>query len=253
MAKLFWSAAFPKGNLESMDRQKILIVEDDSAIRQGIVDALTFAGYDTLEAGDGVAGMDMAIRVDCDLILLDLVLPGHEGLEIVAAVRDTRPTLPVIILTARGEEDDRVRGLTVGADDYMVKPFSVKELLARIEAVMRRTAERPTDVRTVAFPGGEADLEKCEVRYEGGGSCTLTEREAHLLRYLARHAGRPVSRDEILSRVWRLNPKGIAETRTIDVHVASLRAKLRDDQPPQKVIVTVRGKGYMFAGEEAVP
>ena len=125
-----------------MDRHKILIVEDDSAIRRGIVDALDFAGYETLEAGDGVVGMDMAIRVDCDLILLDLVLPGHEGLEILEAVRDTRPTLPVIILTARGEEDDRVRGLTLGADDYMVKPFSVKELLARIEAVMRRSADR---------------------------------------------------------------------------------------------------------------
>ena len=229
-----------------MARQRILIVEDDAAIRQGIVDALEFEAYPTLQAGDGDAGLEMAVTCACDLLLLDLVLPGKDGLEILREVRATRPTLPVIILTARGEESDRVEGLRLGADDYVVKPFSVKELLARVEAVLRRSPERPSDVREVFFPGGGADLARREVRFEDGERRELSERESELLRYLACNAGRAISREEILSRVWRMNPNGI-ETRTIDMHVARLREKLRDDPASPRVIVTVRGKGYMFA------
>jgi DNA-binding response OmpR family regulator len=229
-----------------MGKQRILIVEDDAAIRRGIVDALQFEGYATLEAADGNKGLQMAVTVECDLILLDLVLPGKDGLEILREVRATRPTLPVIVLTARGEEGDRVEGLRLGADDYVVKPFSVRELLARVQAVLRRSPERPTDVRDVKFPGGVADLARREVRYDGGDRSELSEREAELLRYLASNPGRVVSRDEILSRVWRMNPQGI-ETRTIDMHIARLREKLRDDPADPKVIVTVRGKGYMLA------
>jgi DNA-binding response OmpR family regulator len=229
-----------------MGRQRILIVEDDAAIRQGIVDALQFEGYATLEAADGNKGLQMAVTVECDLILLDLVLPGKDGLEILREVRATRPTLPVIVLTARGEEADRVEGLRLGADDYVVKPFSVRELLARVQAVLRRSPERPTDVRDVKFPGGVADLARREARYDGGDRSELSEREAELLRYLASNRGRVISRDEILSRVWRMNPQGI-ETRTIDMHIARLREKLHDDPADPKVIVTVRGKGYMLA------
>ncbi|MFH1266402.1 MAG: response regulator, partial [Planctomycetota bacterium] len=122
-----------------MSNQKILTIEDDPAIRRGIVDALRFAGYVPLEAARGDTGLDMALAREFDLLLLDLVLPGRDGLEILREVRRLRPTLPIIILTARGEEADRVRGLNDGADDYVVKPFSVKELLARVEAVLRRT------------------------------------------------------------------------------------------------------------------
>jgi DNA-binding response OmpR family regulator len=229
-----------------MGRQRILIVEDDAAIRRGIVDALQFEGYATLEAADGNKGLQMAVTVECDLILLDLVLPGKDGLEILREVRATRPTLPVIVLTARGEEGDRVEGLRLGADDYVVKPFSVRELLARVQAVLRRSPERPTDVRDVEFPGGVADLARREVRYDGGERSELSEREAELLRYLASNRGRVISRDEILSRVWRMNPQGI-ETRTIDMHIARLREKLHDDPADPKAIVTVRGKGYMLA------
>jgi DNA-binding response OmpR family regulator len=235
-----------------MARRRILVVEDDPAIRQGIVDALQFDGYTTLEAADGNAGLEMGVTVECDLILLDLVLPGRDGLEILREVRATQPTLPVIILTARGEESDRVEGLRLGADDYVVKPFSVKELLARVEAVLRRSPERPTDVVEVAFAGGTADLARREVTFEGGERAELSEREAELLRYLAANPGRAISRDEILSRVWRMNPNGV-ETRTIDMHVARLREKLRDDPAQPRVIVTVRGKGYMFAQPEAAP
>ncbi len=230
--------------------KRILIVEDDSAIRQGIVDAARFAGYDVLEACNGEDGLRMAVRVDYDLLLLDLVLPGHSGLEILAEVRTSRPTLPVIILTALGAEGDRVKGLTLGADDYVVKPFSVKELLARVEAVLRRTPERPSDVKTIAFPSGTADLDRRELRFDDGGRCELSEREADLLRYLAGNAGRAISREEILRRVWRMDPKGI-ETRTIDMHIARLREKLHDDSSEPQIVVTVRGKGYMFAPRRA--
>jgi DNA-binding response OmpR family regulator len=226
-----------------MARHTILAIEDDAAIRQGIVDALQFAGYTTLEAADGRRGLEMAVGCDCDLLLLDLVLPHKDGLDILAEVRVTRPTLPVIILTARGAEADRIRGLKLGADDYVVKPFSVGELLARVEAVLRRSPERPSDIATIRLPGGAADLARREVCFADGQRVELSEREAELLRYLACNPGRAISRDEILSRVWRLDPKGI-ETRTIDMHVARLREKLRDVSAPPRVIVTVRGKGY---------
>ena len=235
--------------LRDMPR-RILVIEDDSAIRRGIVDALRFKGYEPLEAGNGRDGLRMAQGGDCDLVLLDLVLPGPGGMEILRAVRESRPTLPVIILTAKGEENDRVQGLAGGADDYVVKPFSVKELLARVEAVLRRSPERPIDVATLTIPNGVVDLQRSEVRFDGGGRTELSEKEVELLRYLARNAGRAISRDEILSRVWRIDPRG-GETRTIDMHVARLREKLRDDPHEPRVILTVRGKGYAFGTPEA--
>lgn len=231
-----------------MSRGRILVVEDDPAIRRGIVDALHFEGYETHEAADGRTGRDRAIGVDCDLVLLDLVLPGGDGLEILRDVRATRPTLPVIIMTARGEEGDRVAGLRGGADDYVVKPFSVREMLARVEAVLRRSPERPGDVTVLRVPAGEVDLGRREVRFTDGGRQELSEREAELLRYLACNAGRAISRDEILARVWRMDPKGV-ETRTIDMHIVRLREKLRDDSTHPRLLLTVRGKGYMLARE----
>lgn len=223
----------------------ILTVEDDSAIRRGIVDALKYVGYGVLEAGHGDLGHEMAVRQTYDLLLLDLVLPGRGGLEILRAVRATRPTQPVIILTARGEENDRVEGLRAGADDYVVKPFSVKELLARVEAVLRRTPGRPADLSDVGIPGGTVDFARCELRFKDGERTELSEREVELLRYLANCSDRAVSRDELLANVWRISPDGLP-TRTIDMHVARLREKLRDDPAEPRVLLTVRGKGYMF-------
>ncbi len=233
-----------------MTKKTILTVEDDAAIRRGVVDALSFAGYEVLQAADGDAGMEMALRREYDLLLLDLVMPGKSGLEILAAVRDVRPTAPVIILTARGEEADRVDGLRLGADDYVVKPFSVKELLARVEAVMRRSPQRPTDVSELSVPAGIAHLERREIRCSDGSRVELSEREAELLRYLAAHPNRALARDEILASVWRIDPKGVS-TRTIDMHIARLREKLGDDPADPQVLVTVRGKGYMFALPES--
>ena len=237
---------FAYASMSFMDLKRILVVEDDSAIRRGIVDALQFAGYETLQAANGNDGLAQALRATFDLLLLDLILPGQSGFDILKATRESRPTLPVIILTARGEEADRVQGLRLGADDYVVKPFSVRELLARVEAVLRRSPERPNQVSRIPFRGGVADLARCEIRYRDGDRCELSEREVELLRYLASNAGRAISRDELLLRVWRLNPKRM-ETRTIDMHIANLRGKLRDDPDAPKVLLTVRGKGYMFA------
>jgi DNA-binding response OmpR family regulator len=225
-----------------MARRRILVIEDDEAIRMGLVDALGFDGFDTSEAGTYDAGLAAALRTPCDLLLLDLALPGGDGCDLLAEIRLTKPTLPVIILTARGHEDDRVKGLALGADDYVVKPFSVKELLARVAAVLRRSAERPADVGTIRFAGGAADLAAAELRFDGDPApVELSEREIALIRYLAANAGRVVSRAELLERVWRL-PSNQVRTRTIDMLVARLREKLRDEG----VIATIRGKGYRW-------
>ena len=229
-----------------MDAKRVLVVEDDSAIRRGLADALRFAGYEVLQAANGQEGMSQAMRATYDLLLLDLILPGQSGFDILRAVHEARPTLPVVILTARGEEDDRIKGLRLGADDYVVKPFSVRELLARVDAVLRRSPERPNPVDRFPLPDGVADLARREVRFNDGQRCELSEREVELLRYLASHPGRAISRGEILTRVWRLDPKHL-ETRTIDMHVAHLREKLRDNSTKPKVLLTVRGKGYMVA------
>jgi DNA-binding response OmpR family regulator len=224
----------------------ILTVEDDAAIRRGIVDSLRFVGFEVLQAGHGDLGREMAVQQTYDLLLLDLVLPGCSGLDILRCVRATRPTQPVIILTARGEEQDRVEGLRAGADDYVVKPFSVKELLARVEAVLRRSPARPSDIEQILVPGGAADLARREVRFKNGERCELSEREVELLRYLASHPQRAISREELLANVWRISPDGLP-TRTIDMHIVRLREKLRDDPARPRVLLTVRGKGYMFA------
>ena len=232
-----------------MQKRTVLVIEDDAAIRQGIVDALDYAGSAAVEAPDGHKGLALAADAECDLVLLDLVLPGPDGIEILKSIRTGRPTLPVIILTARGELGDRVKGLRLGADDYVVKPFSVKELLARVDAVLRRSPERPQEIVKIPIPGGVADLARREVRLKGGGREELTDREVSLLRYLAGNPGRAISREEILTRVWRLDPRGL-DTRTIDMHIVRLREKLRDDPDEPTIILTVRGVGYMFGDEK---
>ena len=231
-----------------MAATRILVVEDDSAIRRGVVDALRFQGYVVTEASRGDQAFAMALEPVYDLLLLDLILPGKQGLDILKEVRLAYPTLPVVILTARGDEADRVNGLKLGADDYVVKPFSVKELLARIEAVLRRSPERPLPAGEACFDSGKADLSTGEVRFKNGNTCRLFPMELDLLRYLASNPGRAVSREEILSRVWHMKLTG-AETRTVDMHVARLREKLQDDVDHPRVIKTIRGKGYLFAGD----
>lgn len=226
-----------------MEQPVILVIEDDPAVRRGIVDVLEYAGYSTLEAADGHAGMDAALTFHYRLLLLDLVMPGPSGFDILSALKKKRPGQPVIILSARGEENDRVRGLVNGADDYVVKPFSMKELLARVDAVLRRTCERSAPADERSFPGGTADFPGQLLRFDDGRNEALSEKEAQLLRYLMDANGRLVTREEILRQLWNLDPAR-TDTRTLDMHIMHLRGKLADKD--QRMLSTVRGKGWIW-------
>lgn len=227
----------------------ILVVEDDAAIRRGVVDMLRYNGYAVHEAPDGRAGLDLALAVDADLILLDIMMPHMDGMQVLAELRKARPAQPVIFLTARGEEEDRVRGLRLGADDYVVKPFGIDELIARVEAVLRRSPARPTSRQTLSIAGRAVDFDRREAVLPSGARRTLTEREAEVIGYLAANPGRAVSRDELLQRVWGLDPRG-THTRTVDMTIARIRETLDDDPNEPKVIQTVRGKGYMLVAAD---
>lgn len=231
-----------------MPLANVLIVEDDAAIRRGLVDALKFAGYAVQEAPDGKAGLERATASGIDLVLLDILMPRMDGLTMLERLRKVKPSLPVIFLTARGQEQDRVRGLKAGADDYVVKPFSIGELLARVEAVLRRTPARPTGVASLSIAGRTIDFERREISLPGGERNVLTQREAEVLAFLATNRGRAVTREELLSAVWGVDPRGV-QTRTVDMAVARVREALGDDPAEPKVVVTVRGKGYMLAAE----
>lgn len=233
---------------EAMPKARIVVVEDEPAIRRGVSDALRLSGYEVAEAADGAVGLREAASAGVDLVLLDIMLPRKDGLEVLSDLRRSNPTRPVILLTARGSEDDRVRGLKMGADDYVVKPFSAKELIARVEAILRRTMKPLPDVRLVEIGSGIIDLHRREVRWADGSRADLSETEAALLKYLVINRERAVSREELLSRVWGIGTAGL-ETRAVDMHIARLRAKLKDpaaigeEQP--EAIVTVRAHGYM--------
>ena len=227
-------------------KRTIVVIEDEDPIRRGIVDALGIAGYEAVEAADGETGLAEARRAGVDLVLLDLLLPRMNGFDVLEQLRVTRPSLPVIILTAHGSEEDRVRGLRGGADDYVIKPFSARELLARVEAVLRRSPERPTPV--VRISGGDTvvDCARREIQRQNNELVTLSEMEADILQCLAVHAGRAVSREELLSAVWGIRD-GSVETRAIDMHITRLRQKLAGDAGERvEWIATVRGKVYML-------
>ncbi len=234
---------------------RIVVVEDDDAIREGVCAALRGAGYDPIEAADGEAGLAAARRPGVGLVLLDLMLPKMDGTDVLQALRRTHASLPVIILTARGSEDERVAGLASGADDYVVKPFSAKELMARVEAVLRRSPERPAAVDRLSVDGVTVDLARREiVPATEGKPVSLSETECDILIHLAANAGRAISRDELLTRLWGLSGANI-ETRTVDMHIARLRAKLATASGVASAdyIVTVRGKGYMLGPDVRLP
>ncbi|MBX3462736.1 MAG: response regulator transcription factor [Planctomycetes bacterium] len=232
-----------------MPKKTVLVVEDDAAIRRGLADTLQFAGYAVIACGDGQEGLDTAISAQLDLVILDVMLPRRDGFTILAEVRRTRPALPVILVTARGAEQDRVNGLQTGADDYVVKPFSSKELLARVAAVLRRSAERPSDIGRITVAGRGIDFDRREVELPDHSRVLLSEKESELLRYLVQNRGRAISRAELLERVWGLPAGGDSATRAIDMHVVNLRGKLGDPSDRPAVVLTVRGKGYMLAAE----
>jgi len=231
-----------------LSKPRVVVIEDDEAIRLGIVATLESAGYEVEACPDGESGLQTARQAGCDLVLLDLMLPGIDGIAVLTELRKSHSTLPVIVLTARGTEDDRVEGLRRGADDYVVKPFSTRELVARVEAVLRRSPERPLPVGRLKMGKGTVDFQRREIVSDGAQPLLLSETECHILLHLASNPGRAISRDELLTRIWGLS--GGVETRTVDMHVARLRSKLTaacgDDSADG--IVTVRGKGYMLGG-----
>jgi DNA-binding response OmpR family regulator len=219
----------------------ILVIEDDPALLRGLMDVLVFNGYAVRGVADGREGLQAALERPGDLVLLDLMLPNLDGLAVCRAIRARRPHQPVIMITARGSEDDIVAGFKAGADDYIPKPFSLRELMVRVEAVLRR-AGKPTAGQNVQLGGirFDAQLLTAEAR---GRAVEITRREMDLVAYFHRHAGRIVTRGELLSEVWHYADAGI-ETRTVDIHMLKLRRKIAELTGEEPLIATVRGEGY---------
>jgi len=227
--------------------KKILIVDDEKDIVDLVAYNLEKEGYETLKALDGEKALQMVRTRIPDLVILDLMLPGIQGLEVCKRIRKVPETaaIPIIMLTAKGEEIDKVLGLEVGADDYITKPFSVKELLARVKAVLRRSeARRAADQTEIfEFKGLRIDFKSYEVTVDGR-KISLSPTEFRLLKFLSRNPGRVYSREQILDRVW--GDDAFVEPRTVDVHVRRLRAQIEKDLNSPNYIVTVRGAGYKF-------
>ncbi len=225
-------------------KPRLLIVEDETAIRVGLVDVFTYHGYDVESAADGERAWQMLNRGPWALVLLDVMLPGIDGFELLRRLRERDRDLPVILLTARGTEEDVIEGLSLGADDYVAKPFSVAALVLRVQAVLRRAGLLPSDGRRLTLAAGiEVDSGTLSVTRDGE-SQPLTRREMDLLLYLHAHGDRAVSRDELLHKVWGYGNASDLETRTVDIHVAKLRRKLERDPAAPRVLLTVRGAGY---------
>ena len=231
----------------------ILIVEDE----QNIVDILSFnlsrEGYDTLEAYDGATGLQLALENNPDLILLDLMLPGMDGFEVCRRVREAGSSIPIIMLTAREEETDKVLGLELGADDYITKPFSMRELLARVKANIRRVSMAPAAPPAEGPKGdliqlGRVTIDRAKATiFKDGQPLDLTQREYDLICFLAAQPGKVFSREALMEHVW--NYEGyVGDVRAVDVAVRRLREKIEDDPASPKFIVTKRGMGYLFGG-----
>jgi len=221
----------------------ILIIEDDLALLRGLKDNLLAESYEVSTATDGEAGYRMIREEGPDLVILDLMLPGMSGYEVCRKVRDEGVATPILMLTARGEEADRVLGLDLGADDYVSKPFSLRELLARVRVIVRRGHPPTALPDTLRFGSVEVDFRRYEAS-KSGQRVELTRREFGVLRLLAARAGEVVRRDELLQEVW--GGKDYITTRTVDNHVASLRAKLEERASEPHYLLTVRGVGYKF-------
>jgi two-component system alkaline phosphatase synthesis response regulator PhoP len=228
-----------------MQPRRLLLVEDEPGLVLTLTDRLTAEGYDVEHEGDAVRGLARASTSTFDAILLDVMLPGGNGFDVCRTLRQRGVHTPILMLTARGQVVDRVVGLKLGADDYLVKPFEMAELLARIEALLRRGAVRAASGSIDAFQFGNVtvDFRKAEVN-KGGQPLDLSAREFKLLKYFVEHRGAALSRDELLNEVWGYN--AMPSTRTVDVHVAWLRQKIEDNPRHPQHILTVHGLGYKF-------
>lgn len=234
----------------SAKSKKIVVVEDEPSLIFTLQDTLENEGYNVFIAENGVDAVEIVKRENPDLMILDLMLPEMSGYEVCKKVRDMQYMFPIIMLTARDQEIDKVTGLNIGADDYMTKPFGVKELLARIQARMRRseTYAKAKPVNNLELEPVSIDLKASKVTHPDNGEQELTTREVELIRYLASHANEPVSRDALLENVWRYEYS--TNTRTVDVHISKLRSKIEEQPDDPKYLVTLHGVGYMLKMDE---
>lgn len=223
------------------------MVEDELGLREGLCDLLAGDGHEVSAAADGAQGVARGLAEPFDLVVLDLMLPRLDGIEVCRRLRAARPGMPILMLTARGGEDDVVRGLGEGADDYVTKPFGARELLARVRALARRAPPRAPE--TISIGGLSVDLGLLIARRDGGADVALTAREAGILRLLYRHRGRSVTRAELLEQVW--GARGDLRTRAVDMAIAVLRKKIERDPASPRIVVSVKGLGYAWgeAGE----
>jgi DNA-binding response OmpR family regulator len=224
---------------------KILIVEDEPKMVAGLRDNFEFEGYQVITAGDGVEGLQKALDESPDLVVLDVMMPRMSGLEVCKQLRAKRASLPIIMLTARGQEVDKVVGLELGADDYVTKPFSIRELLARVKAILRRAAAAPRNPDQHSFGDVEVDLRRCRV-VRSGKLLDVSSKEFELLKYFISHSGETLSRDRLLEDVWGYD--NFPTTRTVDTHLVRLRQKLEPDPEQPQYFLTVHGTGYRFVG-----
>ncbi|GAB4444501.1 MAG: response regulator transcription factor [Chloroflexi bacterium OHK40] len=227
--------------------KRILLVEDEPGLVMTLTDRLRGEGYQVETAGDGVTGLARALGESYDLIILDVMLPQRNGFDVCRDLRQQRNQTPVMMLTARGQVVDRVIGLKLGADDYLCKPFEMLELLARVEALLRRTPAEPSSLDGEIFRFGAVQVDFRRARVlRAGVPVDLSALEFRLLRYFIEHRGDTLTRDELLNEVWGYN--AFVSTRTVDVHVAWLRQKLETHARHPKHILTVHGLGYKFVG-----
>lgn len=224
---------------------KILIIEDEEAILMALEDNLKLEGYEVESATDGEKGFSMAKDSNFDLIILDIMLPRMDGFEVCKQLRQASITIPILMLTAKSQEIDKVLGLELGADDYVTKPFSPRELLARVKALLRRSKQVQEGIEEYRFGDVEVDFRKYEVK-KGGRSIYLTALEFSLLHFLIQNKGLVASRDSIMDEVWGRDV--YIQPRTVDKHIAELRKKIEDDPSLPKHIIGVRGVGYKFTG-----
>ncbi len=225
--------------------RKVLIVEDDQAMAVALRDGFTYEGYNVQVARDGLAGLRLAAEKGLDLVILDVMLPRMSGLDVCRQLRSTGHDTPIIMLTARGQEIDKVLGLKTGADDYVTKPFSFLELMARVEAVLRRTTKAGEQLESVQFGDVEVNFKNFEAT-KAGRPIELSPREFKLIRYFVEHRGEVVTRDQLLDSVWGYD--GLPLTRTVDMHIAKLRQKIEDTPGDPRHIITVHRVGYKFTG-----
>ena len=224
-------------------KPKLLIIEDEQAILQGLIDVFIYHGFDVDSADDGKTGLDKALTENYALLLLDVMLPGMDGFSICNKIREQDKNLPIIMLTAKSSEADIINGLTLGADDYIAKPFSIRELVLRVNAVLKRVQKQHTINRVLQIGSLHIDTVNLQ-QLNTPKPLSFSRRELDILCYLRDNSQRPVSREELLEQVWGYQQADVIETRTVDIHIAKLRRKIESDPKHPRFLLTIRGEGY---------